>query len=463
MAITLSEIRMGFHGEGAGAGELTWGQMGIWRNTQRYDGSMNLAWTAPPPEGASLADVTGMLRFMVSRHPALRTRLRFTAGPSGLRHPQQVVAASGEVPLHIVDIGDGDDPAAAAEELRSRYEVTWFDYENEFPVRMGVIRQSGALVHLVAGCSHVMVDGAGLELLYRDLKHLDQATGEAAAPAGGLSPLELARWQDGAAGRRQSERAIRYWAAQLARLPAWRLAEPGRQDGPRIAELMAYSPAMELGMRSVGARTGADATSVLLAAYSAAVARVFGRDPGVALLVVSNRFRPGLASVVSQVAQHGICVVDVADAAFGEVVARAQKAVASASFYAYYDPVACDRLLDEAAARRGQPLDVHWWINDLRGTAGPAGGDGGVPTKAELTQALPRTRLCWNRKTRRAHGTLYLFVDSGPGRLGGHAPADRLPAVYMKVWADTQHFALGQVEALVREMEAVVVAAAFDT
>jgi hypothetical protein len=137
--------------------------------------------------------------------------------------------------------------------------------------------------------------------------------------------------------------------------------------------------------------------------------------------------------------------------------------VASASFYAYYDPVACDRLLDEAAARRGQPLDVHWWINDLRGMAGPAGGNGGVPTEAELTQALPRTRLCWNRKTPRAHGALYLFVDSGPVRLGGHAPADGLPAVYMKVWADTQHFALGQVEALVREMEAVVVAAAFDT
>ncbi len=69
----------------------------------------------------------------------------------------------------------------------------------------------------------------------------------------------------------------------------------------------------------------------------------------------------------------------------------------------------------------------------------------------------------WNCETPTAHGTLYLFVDSGPGRLGGRAPADGLPAVYLKVWADTQHFALGQVEALVREMEAVVMAAAFDT
>jgi hypothetical protein len=462
MAITLSEVRVGFHGEDAGAGELTWGQMGIWRATKRNDRSMNLTWLMPPPEGTSLAEVAGMLRFMVSRHPALRTRLRFVDGPSGDRHPQQVIARSGEVPLHIVDIGDGDDPAAAAEELRSRYHLTWFDYENEFPVRMGVIRQSGALVQMVVGYSHVLVDGSGLDALQEDLKHLDRVTGEATAPAEGLNSLELARRQDSPAGRRQSERAIRHWAAQLGRLPAWRLEEPARWHEPRFAELMVYSPAMKLGMQAVAARTGADATSVLLAAYSAAVARVFGRDPSVALLTVSNRFRPGLASVVSQVAQHGICVVDVADATFDEVVARAQKAATSASFYAYYDPVACDMLLDETAARRGQPLDLYWWINDLRSMAGPVDGDGDVPTEAELTQALPRTKLYWNLKAPDAHGTLFLFVDSRPQRLGGQAPPEGLPAIYMKVWADTQHFALDQVEALVREMESVVVAAAFD-
>ena len=85
MAITLSEIRVGFHGEGAGAGELTWGQMGIWRNTQRYDGSMNLAWTAPPPEGASLADVVGILEFEPGR-PKVRSFHLFWRVRSPLRH-----------------------------------------------------------------------------------------------------------------------------------------------------------------------------------------------------------------------------------------------------------------------------------------------------------------------------------------------------------------------------------------
>jgi hypothetical protein len=69
--------------------------------------------------------------------------------------------------------------------------------------------------------------------------------------------------------------------------------------------------------------------------------------------------------------------------------------------------------------------------------------------------------MYWNRKARNSHGMLWLFVDSGP-RIGWEAPAEGLPAIYLKVWADAEHFALDQIEALVKQMEAVVVAAAFD-
>lgn len=461
MAITLSEIRVGFHGEGAGEGELTWGQMGIWRATQRNGKTMNLVWPSPLPEGTPLEEIAGTLRFMVSRHPALRTRLRFAAGPSGTRHPTQVVAACGELPLHIADIGDGEDPDAAAEELSAHYELTYFDYENEFPVRVGVIRQSGALTRLVVGYSHVMVDGAGLDALARDLRHLDRLTGKATAPPNGLNPLELARQQGSPSALRQSERAVQYWAAQLDRLPAWRLGEQARPRDPRWWELVAYSPAMELAMRAVGARTGADDTSVLLATYSAAVARVFGRNPCVAQIVVSNRFRPGLAGMVSQVSQHGICVVDAADASFDEVVARAQKAATSASFYAYYDPLAWDKMVEETAARRGQPLDIFWCLNDRRGISRAVEADRDMPAAAELTALLPRTRLFWDRKEPASDGALVLHVDSHPVPVARRTLDEGLPAVYMQVWTDTRHLALDQAEALAREMEALVVAAAF--
>jgi hypothetical protein len=462
LAITLSEIRVAFHGEGAGTAELTWGQLELWLTTQRTGQTINLSLTVPLPGGTSLAEITGMLRFLVSRHPALRTRLRFPAGPSGDRHPRQDVAASGEVPLHIADIDDGDDPAAAAEELRVRWELAWFDYENEFPVRMGVIRRPGALTHLVVCYSHVMVDGGGLNVLDEDLRHLDRATGEAMAPPGGLNPLELARWQGSPAGQQRSERAIRYWADQLARLPAWRPGEPARPQQPRFWELAVFSPAMELGMRAVAARTDADTGHVLLAAYAAAAARVFGRDPSVVQIIVNNRFRRGFADMVSQVCQPGICVVDAADATFDTVVARARSAVTNASFYGYCHPVQRARLLDETAARQGQPLDIAWFINDRRAMAGRPDDDRRVPTETELAQVLAHTKLYWNRKLPMFGGTLYIQADSGPMLDGRPTLAEGLPATHLEVWTDTHHFALAQVEAFVREMEAVVVEAAFD-
>jgi hypothetical protein len=193
-----------------------------------------------------------------------------------------------------------------------------------------------------------------------------------------------------------------------------------------------------------------------------AVARVFRRSPSVTQIVVSNRFRPGFADLVSQVSQHGICVVDTAAATFDEVVARAQSAATSTSFYSYYDPVECARLLDEAAAQVGHPDDISWCLNDRRGIAGPDDGDGDVPTESELTRVLPHTTLYWDRKWPTSDGPFFMHADSAPMRADRDPAAEGLPAVYLEVWTDTHHFALAQIEAFVREMEAVVVAAAFD-
>ena len=253
------------------------------------------------------------------------------------------MAESGDVPLHIADIGDGDDPAVATEELRSRYELNWFDYENEFPVRMGVVRQSGTLKQIVVCYSHVMLDGGGLDALNEDLtNNLNRITGEPTAPPEGLHPLELARKQGGPAARRQSERAIQYWADQLERLPVWRHEEP-------VGGMSRGSPNSSCTRPRWNSRCGRSARGPGPTAPPSCWPRTRRRSRGCSGAIrasprswTSNRFRPGLAGMVSQVSQHGICVVDAADASFDEIVARAQKAVTSASFYAYYDPVARD-------------------------------------------------------------------------------------------------------------------------
>ena len=478
---TMQEISVSFHGAGAGEGELTWGQMGIWQMMQRSGRTMHLAGAMVLPEATPVEEMAAVLRFVVSRNPALRTRLRFVDGPSGPRHPRQVVAASGELPLQVFDIDDGADPDAAAEQVRLRYELNGFDYENEFPVRMGVIRQSGAAVRLIACYSHMMVDGAGIEALVRDLEHLDRGTGAAAVPAPEFSPLELALGQGEPAGRRQNAKSMRHWAAQLDRLSSWQIDEAGGPDEPdqpdqpdeppetRFWQLVGYSPAMEIGLRAVAARTGASNTYVLLAAYAVAAARVLGRNPSLAQIVVNNRFRPGFADAVAQVSQHGICVVDVADATFDEVVHRAWKAATNASLHGYYDTIARDQLLADTAARLGRPLDIDWHLNDRRGMAmfGPR-SDESLPSDAELKaaihEALPHTQMFWNHKQPTSDGTLFIHVDPC---LRSFIPDDvyldeERPAVHLQVWVDTHHFRTARIEAFTREMEAVVVRAAFD-
>ncbi|MFL6114495.1 MAG: condensation domain-containing protein [Catenulispora sp.] len=466
MAVTMGVIQVAFDADGAGAEELTWGQLGIWRRTRQTGRTMNIVLTLPLDDGTPLVELVGMLRFLVSRHPVLRTRLRFGVDPAGARQrPQQVVVASGEVPLHVVDVdGEGDDPAAAAEELHSRYERDRFDYEHEFPVRMGVVQRWGKPAYLVIGYSHVLLDGAGIRALGRDVQHFDRAGGArgtaTAPPPEAPSVLEVARAQASPAGRRQSARAVRHWATQLDRLAAWQPPEPPRRREPRYWELVGYSPAMELAMRVVAARTGFGTTHVLMAAYSVAVARVFKRDPSVAQIVVGNRFRPGFADLASQVSQDGICVVDVADADFDEVVARAQEAVTSASFAGYYDPDERDRMLAEAAARRGGRLDIEWHINDRRDKAGADSPEAPVPRAADVARVLPLSRWYWGRKAPVFDGALFLQVDSGPVLEERQHPDDVSPAVYLQIWTDTCSFQVTQVETFAREMEAVVVAAA---
>ncbi len=456
---------MAFEGDGSGVGELTWGQLGIWRRTQQTGRTMNLVVAVPMADGTPVAELVGMLRFLVGRHPALRTRLRFVPDADGGRRPMQVVAGSGSVPLQVVEIGDDDDAAAAAvvDELRSQYELEFFDYEHEFPVRMAVVTRSESAAHLVIGYSHVFVDGAAIRALSRDLEHFDRSGGAAgsatAPPLTSPNALEVAQAQATAAGRRQSTRAVRHWAAQLDRLTDWPTPDEPQEQEPRHWELVGYSPAMELAMRAVAARTGAGTTHVLLAAYAVAVSRVFGRDPGVAQIVVGNRFRPGFAELVSQVSQHGICVVDVAGAEFDEVVARAEKAVTGACFAGYYDPVECDALLEAAAASRGRALDITWHLNDRRDKTGAGEGDGIAPEVWDVARVLPLSRWYWDRKTPVFDGSLFIQVDSEPLVPSRHVP-DAPPAVHLEIWTDTRAFALRQVEALALEMEAVVVAAA---
>jgi hypothetical protein len=108
-----------FAGEGSGEAELTWGQQHIWGAIRALGETMNMVAVRDLGPGARIEEFTEELAFYLGRFQSMRTLLRMV--PDGL--PRQVVVASGEAPLEIVDVparsgaadaeGDATDAPAA--------------------------------------------------------------------------------------------------------------------------------------------------------------------------------------------------------------------------------------------------------------------------------------------------------------------------------------------------------------
>ncbi|MEN3359410.1 MAG: hypothetical protein V7637_3392 [Mycobacteriales bacterium] len=434
-----------FAGGGSGTGALSWGQQEMWGAIQRMGSSLALGGVSPLPAGMTVEMSAAVLSFILGRHPSLRTRVRI--GPGG--RAEQVVAAAGEAPLEIVETGDAD-PAGAAEAIEARYHDEEFDYTDEWPVRMAVLRHRGALTHTVAMYCHLALDGEGLAALIADLSTMDFRTGRSDRPVTGLPPLEQARWQASPPGQRRSEVSLRHWERLLRGIPPGRFGTAPAPGGPRYAEVEYRSPATDRAVRLIAARTGLDTSPVLLAAFAVALARVSGQNPSVAQVVVSNRFRPGLAGSISTVSHPGLCVVDVAGVSFDEAVGRARLASLSASKNAYYDPLRKIELLDRVGRERGAEMDIACFYNDRRA---PARREvtGPPPTRAEVEAALPDSTVGWRD----------VPVDPASERFFLHLN-DVDGAVDIRLSADTRYLPATGVEACAREMEAIAVRAALD-
>jgi hypothetical protein len=438
-------LLVSFQGEGSGIGELTWGQRAIWHAIQQQRCSMGVGGPVALPPGTTVEAVADGLRFAMGRHPSLRTRLTFDADG----HTRQVVAAEGRVPLEIIDIAAGEDPAEVAAALRTRYHDREFDYANEWPVRMGIVRRHGVPTHVVALYCHLAIDGAGAEALVADLANRDPLTGAATAPASGTPPLELAGWQRSPPGQRQNERTLRHWEHQLRSIPARRFPESTDKRAPRFWEARFTSRATYLAVCAIAGRTGLDTSPVLLAAFAVALARLTGANPVVTQIAVGNRFRPTLADMVSTVAQNGLCVIDVADVTFDEVAVRAWHSAMSAYKNAYYDPTGLRELIARVEHDRGTEIDIDCVFNDRR-TGERRDVTGQVPTERELRAATASSTMRWRQQTERAGERFFFHVNDVPDTTEIWLPIDS----HCLSPADT--------EAFLRQVETVAVEAALD-
>ncbi|GAA4260558.1 hypothetical protein GCM10022255_089670 [Dactylosporangium darangshiense] len=432
-------VAVAFAGDGAGEGELSWGQQDIWRAMVRQESWLpNGAW-GPLPPGTTLDDVVDRLRYLMSRFPTARTRLRFA--PDGT--PRQVVSAAGEIDLEIFDAGDAD-PAELAERLRLRLQDAPYDFERDWPIRMAAVRRGGELTHLIVVMCHLVTDGLGALVL---LEELDKRPD---GPVPGMQPLEQARWQATPPGARQNAMALRHWESILREMPLRRYAEPADLPEPRHWRGEFRSPALSLALRSLAARTGIASTTIALALFAVALTRVTGQGPAVIRPMVNNRFRPGLDRVVCMLAQYGLCRLDVAGITFVEAFDRARRSALGTYKHAYYDPATMDALLDRVAADR-PGLQLPCYFNDRRDDPTAAGAEPSqAPTAAEVRAAAGAGEFRWTTRQDVPFEPLIVHLDEVPG------------GTQATIFLDTHVLGPADAEALLRGLEAAAVEAALD-
>ena len=442
-------VMVRFEGDGSGVAELSWGQYEIWCVMRDKNDFLPIGGVRALPPGQTVADVAAALRFIMGRHQALRTRLRWASegqAPDGL--PKQEVHACGEIALEVVDAGDGD-PAEAAAAVVTRYMTADFDYERDWPVRMAVITQHGAATHVAEIYCHLAMDGFGLAALRADLARHDR-TGSAAAPVTAMQPLEQVRWQRGPAGGRAHAASMRHFERLAASVPDRQFSEQADEQQPRFWQVRYESPAGYLASRTLAARLGVTTSAVLLAAYATALSPLTASPSVAVALVVNNRFRPGLADSVSTLAQSFPCLIEVGDARFEEVCVRTWRAALVAYKHAYYDLSGKDEVSKRIAAARGAEPALGVFFNDLRmrsreladSTSGEAAAPGQPPS---LRAELSRSTLTWGERNDVPADPMFLYINDTPGTL------------CYELWTDSHFVSPPDMAALVRRIETVLV------
>ena len=433
-----------FEGEGAGEGELAFGQLGLWQAMSK-NVSRTVAYVAEAEPGTTVDAVADMLGFMVGRHQSLRTTL--VLRDDG-RLPRQRVAAAGEVPLLVVAAGH-DDPAEVAGALSEHWQRVPFAYETEWPVRLGAVVVDDVVTHVVTVILHTSVDAFGLSALAADIGARDPVTGAPAGPVTALPPLAQAAWEASPAGRRQNERSLRYLEKVLRAAPARLFGEPRYGGEPRHEMLRYRSRAIGMAIHAVAARERVDDSPALLTAFLAGAAKVTGVTRLLTIMLVSNRFRPGYADSVSALIKIVPFVLDLADLTVGEAVVRARGQALNAYKNAYYDAYDQDEVIARVERERGESFDLSCYYNDRRQRDRVHAGVA-PPTAEEIRAALADSELSWKQDVEIPRAKLYLCLDDPPG------------AVELVLSADTRYFSRDDLAVLALAIEEAAVAAAIE-
>ncbi|GAB3825449.1 condensation domain-containing protein [Dactylosporangium cerinum] len=426
--VATARIPVRFDGEGAGIGPLSWGQRSIWQDMVRQRSWLPIGGWAAVPDGTTVRDVVADLRWAMRRYPTFRTRLCFDT--DGV--PLQSVAGSGTIWLDVFDVPAGADPASFTAAVDAHYRSEPYDFASEWPVRMGIVRVGGVPAYLSTVTCHLVTDGFGGLLMLREVAARRAAE---PGPTTGMQPLDQVRWQQSPEGQKQREKALRHWDRMLRQLPPVAPLVPG--TGPRYHRGEFTSAALYTATHATSVVFDIDTSQVLMTCLALALAGE-GR-PAIIRPMVDNRFRRGLGDVVAMVAQHGICVADVAGLSFEDAMRKTGIAAMLAYKWAYHDPATVSSL----SATLDVDLEAGIWLNDRR-TVSRQMFPGPRPDADQVRAAGPG-EFRWTVAQDDPYDPLNVDVDDEPGR-------------FRLTWfTDTWRTPPARVEALAREIEALAV------
>ncbi|MCP9951128.1 condensation domain-containing protein [Actinomadura madurae] len=268
-AVTWRSCR--FSGAGAAIGPATCGQKGLWLDIAAKDhrtAFFNPSKEVEVPAGLSVGDLLGGLRTLVVRHQSLRTVL-YRDGDGALT---QEVRADGAIDVPLVEIGDDAEALwDAVAGHRRDVERQPFDLAADLPLRPAVFLSGGKPVAVLLCTAHTAADGTGVGNLAADYGRLLAArTGGDGALPPARQPLEQARYERSARGRRRLSKALRHWRTVLETAP--RTMFPTEPDGPpRYHAGTLYSRAAGPALNAAARRYAVSGSTVLLAATAAAL------------------------------------------------------------------------------------------------------------------------------------------------------------------------------------------------
>jgi hypothetical protein len=370
---------------------LSWAQecmLEIVTDLQPCTETLNMTFTCRLPLGISEEAVLCALVELVINHEALRTV--YVPPPQG---PAQHVQGTGELIVEILEVGvdAGPDEAEAACQALARRP---FDISNELPLRVALLTRDARPWGLAFAVFHLVIDAFGVDLLQRHLwDRLTRPTATAAGLAGRHQLVDEANWQRSPEGRRQAERALGHHEEALRAMPQTMLPRSLNHDvePPRFRYLQFTSRALAIAVSVLATRHRVHTAAVLHAGICAVASLVSGLDRAVLQLNFSNRSAPRVRSTIGILTQHPLSWIDLRDASFGDVIARAGIAVIGAQRFGQYPAAEVTAMRRAVELDRGVALDLSCWLNDRRVTASPL-WSGEPPSCALLADAADQTR-----------------------------------------------------------------------